>query len=45
MGIAICKTKKTIKDEGDRIKELKHKIKLSERRIEFGKDYLNGLSE
>lgn len=45
VGIAICKTKKMIKDEKERIEKLKKEMKFSEKRIKFGKDYLREVNE
>lgn len=45
VGIAICKTKKMIKDEKERIEKLKEELKFSERRIKFGRDYLKDVNE
>lgn len=45
VGIAICKTKKMIKDEKERVEKLKEEMKFSERRIKFGKDYLKEVNE
>ena len=48
-GIAICKIKKMIKDEKEKMEKLKRKlkeqIKFSERRIEYGRDYLKNVNE
>lgn len=44
-GIAICKTKKMIKDEKERVEKLKEEMKFSERRIKFGQDYLKDINE
>ena len=45
VGIAICKTKKMIKDEKERVEKLKEELKFSERRIKFGRDYLKDVNE
>ena len=45
VGVAICKTKKMIKDEKERVEKLKEQIKFSERRIKFGRDYLRDVNE
>lgn len=45
VGISICKTKKMIKDEKERVEKLKEEMKFSERRIKFGKDYLKEINE
>lgn len=45
IGIAICKTKKMIKDEKERLEKLKKEMKFSERRIKFGRDYLREVNE
>lgn len=49
VGVAICKTKKMIKDEKDKLEKLKRKLeeemKFSERRIKFGQDYLRDVNE
>lgn len=45
VGIAICKAKKMIKDEKERVEKLKEQIKFSERRIKFGRDYLKEVNE
>lgn len=44
-GIAICKIKKMIKDEKEKMKKLKEQMKFSERRIEYGRDYLRKVNE
>ena len=49
VGVAICKTKKMIKDEKDKLEKLKRKLKeemkFSERRIKFGRDYLKDVNK
>lgn len=45
VGIAICKTKKMIKDEKENMEKLKEEMKFSERRIEYGRDYLREINE
>lgn len=45
IGIAICKTKKMIKDEKERIEKLKKEMEFSEKRIKFGRDYLREVNE
>ena len=49
VGVAICKIKKMIKDEKDKLEKLKRKLeeemKFSERRIKFGRDYLKDVNE
>ena len=49
VGVAICKTKKMIKDEKNKLEKLKRKLeeemKFSERRIKFGQDYLKDVNE
>lgn len=45
VGVAICKTKKMIKDEKERIEKLKEEMKFSERRIRFGREYLKDVNE
>lgn len=45
VGIAICKTKKMIKDEKEKLEKLKEQMKFSERRIKFGRDYLKDINE
>ena len=49
VGVAICKTKKMIKDEKDKLEKLKRKLeeemKFSERRIKFCRDYLKDVNE
>ena len=45
VGVAICKTKKMIKDEKERVEKLKEEMKFSERRIKFGRDYLKDVNE
>ena len=49
IGVAICKIKKMIKDEKDKLEKLKRKLeeemKFSERRIKFGRDYLKDVNE
>lgn len=45
VGVAICKTKKMIKDEKERVEKLKEQIKFSEKRIKFGKDYLEDVNK
>lgn len=45
VGVAICKAKKMIKDEKERVEKLKEQIKFSERRIKFGRDYLKEVNE
>lgn len=45
VGIAICKTKKMIKDEKERIEKLKEEMKFSERRIKFGREFLKDVNE
>lgn len=45
VGIAICKTKKMIKDEKEKMEKLKEQMKFSERRIKFGRDYLKDINE
>lgn len=45
VGITICKAKKMIKDEKERVEKLKEQIKFSEKRIKFGKDYLKDVNE
>lgn len=45
IGIAICKTKKMIKDEKEKMEKLKEQMKFSERRIKFGRDYLKEINE
>lgn len=45
VGITICKAKKMIKDEKERVEKLKEQIKFSERRIKFGRDYLKEVNE
>lgn len=45
VGVAICKTKKMIKDEKERVEKLKEELKFSERRIKFGREYLKDINE
>ena len=49
VGVAICKTKKMIKDEKNKLEKLKRKLeeemKFSERRIKFGRDYLKDVNK
>ena len=45
IGIAICKIKKMIKDEKERVEKLKEEMKSSERRIKFGREYLRDANE
>lgn len=45
VGIAICKTKKMIKDEKEKMEKLKEEMKFSERRIEYGKEFLKEINE
>ena len=45
VGVAICKTKKMIKDEKERVEKLKEEMKFSEKRIKFGRDYLRDVNE
>lgn len=45
VGVAICKTKKMIKDEKERVEKLKEEMKFSERRIKFGREYLKDVNE
>lgn len=45
VGIAICKAKKMIKDEKERVEKLKEEMKFSKRRIKFGSDYLKEINE
>lgn len=45
VGVAICKTKKMIKDEKERVEKLKEELKFSERRIRFGREYLKDVNE
>ena len=45
VGVAICKTKKMIKDEKDKLEKLKEEMKFSERRIKFGREYLKDVNE
>lgn len=45
VGVAICKTKKMIKDEKERVEKLKEEMKFSERRIRFGREYLKDVNE
>lgn len=45
VGVAICKTKKMIKDEKDKLEKLKEEMKFSERRIRFGREYLKDVNE
>lgn len=45
VGVAICKTKKMIKDEKERVEKLKEELKFSERRIKFGREYLKDVNE
>ena len=45
VGVAICKTKKMIKDEKERVEKLKEELKFSERRIKFGREYLRDVNE
>lgn len=45
VGIAICKTKKMIKDEKERMEKLKEEMKFSEKRIKFGKEFLKDVNE
>ena len=49
VGVAICKTKKMIKDEKDKLEKLKRKLKeemkFSERRIKFCRDYLKDVNK
>lgn len=40
VGVAICKAKKMIKDEKERVEKLKEQIRFSEKRIKFCRDYL-----
>lgn len=44
VGIAICKTKKMIKDEKEKMEKLKEEMKFSERRIKYGRDYLKDIN-
>lgn len=45
IGIAICKTKKMIKDEKERLEKLKEEMRFSEKRIKFGKEFLKDVNE
>lgn len=45
VGVAICKAKKMIKDEKERVEKLKEQIRFSEKRIKFGRDYLKEVNE
>lgn len=45
VGIAICKTKKMIKDEKEKMEKLKEQMKFSERRIKYGRKYLKDINE
>ena len=45
VGVAICKTKKMIKDEKERVEKLKEELKFSEKRIRFCRDYLRDVNE
>lgn len=45
VGVAICKAKKMIKDEKERVEKLKEQIRFSEKRIKFGRDYLEDVNE
>lgn len=45
VGIAICKAKKMIKDEKERIEKLKEEMKFSEKRIKFGREFLKDINE
>lgn len=45
VGITICKAKKMIKDEKERVEKLKEQMKFSEKRIKFGRDYLKEVNE
>lgn len=45
VGITICKAKKMIKDEKERVEKLKEQMKFSEKRIKFGRDYLEEVNE
>ena len=45
VGVAICKTKKMIKDEKERVEKLKEEMKFSEKRIRFCRDYLKDVNE
>lgn len=45
VGVAICKTKKMIKDEKERVEKLKEELKFSERRIRFCREYLKDVNE
>ena len=45
VGVAICKTKKMIKDEKERVEKLKEEIRFSEKRIRFCRDYLKDVNE
>lgn len=45
VGVAICKTKKMIKNEKDKLEKLKEELKFSERRIKFGREYLKDINE
>ena len=48
-GIAICKIKKMIKDEKEKLEKLKRKLeeqmKFSERRIEYGREFLKEINK
>lgn len=45
VGFTICKAKKMIKDEKERVEKLKEEMKFSKRRIKFGRDYLKEVNE
>lgn len=45
VGIAICKAKKIIKDEKERIEKLKEEMKFSEKRIKFARGFLKDVNE
>lgn len=49
VGIAICKIKKMIKDEKEKLEKLKRKLeeqmKFSERRIEYGREFLREINK
>lgn len=45
VGVAICKAKKMIKDEKERIEKLKEEMRFSERRIKFGREFLRDVNE
>lgn len=45
VGVAICKAKKMIKDEKERIEKLKEEMRFSERRIKYGREFLKEINK